>query len=149
MRTPQREYLLETESQRITEVVLAGYVSELLDLVLGVEHSGGVAGIADDDTLGTWSDVFLELLNGWNRKAVVHGCGDRHEFYIVDDGEGVVVGIERLQHDDLVIWIAGYCEGYLQGLTAACSDVDVRIVDINADVLVILCQTFAVRLISG
>ncbi len=131
------------------EVVLAGYVSEFFDLILGVEHSCGVAGIADDDTLCAGSDVFLELLDGGDGEAVVHGSGDGHELHVVDDGEGIVVGVERLQHDDLVVGVAGDREGYLKGLAAACSYVDVGVVYVDADVLVILCQTLAVGLIAG
>ena len=79
------------------EVVLAGDVAELLYLVLGVEDSGGVAGIADDDTLGPGGDVALELLDGGDGKAVVDGGGDGHELNVVYDGEGVVVRVEGLQ----------------------------------------------------
>ena len=126
------------------EVVLACDVSELFDFVLGVEDSGGVAGVADDDTLGAGGDVFLELLDGGDGEAVVDGGGDGHEFHVVDNGEGIVVGVEGLEYDDFIVGIAGYGKGYLQGFRTACCDIDVGVVYIDADVLIVAGKSFAV-----
>ena len=130
------------------EVVLACDVAELLYLVPGVEDTGGVAGVADDDALGPGGDVALELLDGGNCETVVYGCGDGHEPYVVDDGEGVVVGVERLQYYNLVVGVAGDGEGYLQGLGAACRDVDVGIVHVDSEILIVAGQAFAVGFVA-
>ncbi len=127
------------------EVVFLHEVADLEHLLHCVEIAGGVVGVADEYALCARSDQFLEFLDGGQCEAFVDARGHGDDLGSGRDGEGHIVGVGRLGHDDLVARIETCHKGEQHGLGAAGGDDDVVDIDVDIETLVILLQLLAQR----
>ena len=131
------------------EVVLFGDLTQLEDLLLGVEVAGGVVGVADHDGLGLRGNHLLEILDGGEREAVLNRGDDRFHHHAAHRGKGVVVGVEGFRDDDFIAGIHTAVEGEKEAFAATGGDDDLIGGDLNTHAVVVFHQFLAVAEIAG
>ena len=101
------------------EVIFLDQVAYLQHLFHRIEVARGVVGIADEDAFGAGGNQFLELLDRGEREAVVYARRHGDDLGTGRDGEGHIVGIGRLGHDNLVAGVEASHEREQHGLRAS------------------------------
>ena len=124
-------------------------VFQLLVLLLGVDITGRVVRVTDQDRLGARGDQPLELLHRRQREIVGDRRRDRLDVDARLHGEAVVVGIERLGHQHLVARVEA--DGHRHEDRFRSSDRDHHVVGrhVDADAPVVIGQFAAIALVSG
>lgn len=84
------------------EVVFFDHAAYLLHLAAGVEVAGGIVGVADKYCACARVDEFFEFFDGGQRESVFDGGCDGAYHGSCRDGEGHIVGVGRLRHNDFV-----------------------------------------------
>ena len=93
------------------EVVLLYQIADALHLAARVEVTRRVVGVADQDTARAGVDQLLEFRHIGQGKALVDGRDHGANRRSGRDGEGHVVGVSRLGHDDLITRVEARHEG--------------------------------------
>ena len=104
------------------EVIFLDQSGNLEELLVGVEVTCGVVGVANHNGLGTRGDDLFEFFDWRQGKACLDVAGDGDNLGVAQLGEGVVVGIVRLRDDDFVARIEADGEGHLKSLATTCGD---------------------------
>ena len=91
-------YLIREE----VEVVFLDKVANLVHLPAGIEISGRVVGVADQDGACALVDKLFELLDLRQGEAFFYRSGNGTYLGTCRDGECHIVSIGRFGHDDLV-----------------------------------------------
>lgn len=120
------------------EVVFLNQLSNLEELLFGVEVTGGVVGVADHDSAGLGGDSLLKFLDGRQSETVLDGAGDGFDLAVAEHSEGVVVCIVGFGNQDLFTRIETYGESELKGLGTAAGYDDLVFVDVDVVALVVL-----------
>ena len=84
------------------ELVLLHEIANLAHLLLGIEVTRGVVGVADEDGACLGRDLFLKLLHRRQLEAVLDMRLDGFDHRAAGDSECHIVGITRVGDDDLV-----------------------------------------------
>ena len=84
------------------EVVFLHQVAQLQELLVAVECSGGVVGVANHDCAGAVGDKLLKLLNRWQCIAVLNLGGDGAHLHAHLVGKAHIVGIHGFGNDEFV-----------------------------------------------
>ncbi|CAN3999974.1 DUF3801 domain-containing protein, partial [Dysosmobacter welbionis] len=119
------------------QAVLFGDVRHQAHLLRGEDHAGGVAGVGHQDGPCVLVDQGLDSRPVGVAVALLRSCGDRPDHAAGDTDKGVVIGIEGLRDQDLVSLVQNAGQGHLQRLAAAGSGVDVRLLQVDAQVGVV------------
>ena len=127
------------------EVVLLDDIAQALHLLAGVEVARRVVGVADEDGLGARGDLLLEGLHGGQAEAVLDVGLDALDHGAHGDGEGHVVGVERIRDDHFVARPEAPEEGEQHRLGAAGGDDDLLRRKINPVLSVVLHHLGAQR----
>ena len=108
-----------------------------LHLLMGQHHTGGVAGVGHHDAAGMLVDQRLNA--GLVRIAVALLRGGRNgpDGTAGHVGEGIVVGVERLRHQQLVAVVQNGGQHEFQRFTGAGGHQNVAPVQLDADLCVI------------
>ena len=130
------------------QVVFLDQITDLVHLAAGIEITCRVVRVADHDGTGALVDQLLELLHLRQRETFLDGGGDGTNLGTRRDGEGHIVGICRLWHDDLITWVQTRKEGEEYRLTSSRGDDDVISSDIDIVLGVVVYQFLAVALIA-
>ena len=106
------------------KIVLLHQVAYAVHLLLGIEVARRVVRIADENGLGALVDEFFELLHLWQAEALLNGGGHSAYDCTGRNGEGHIVRVRRLRHDNLVsrIEAAHKSEQYCLGATGGDDD---------------------------
>jgi len=104
------------------EVVALGPGGQALQVLASVHGAGGVAGVAEHEQAGAGTHGVVELLVRGQGKAVFQLGAQGLDPGAGHGREAVVVGVVRLQDQDLVAGVAQGGEGEEQGLGAAGGD---------------------------
>ena len=84
------------------KVVLLHEVAYLIHLATGIQITGRIIGITNQDSAGAVVYQLLELLHFRQREPLFYGRRNRTDFSAGGNGKRHIVGISRLRHDNLV-----------------------------------------------
>ena len=130
------------------QVIFLHQVTYLVHLATGVEITRGVVGVANHDGAGALVDQLLEFLHLGQRETLVDGGGDGAYLRAGADGEGHVVGVSGLGHDNLVAGVQATEESEEHCLAAARSNDDIVGGDVDIILRVITHQFLAVAQVA-
>ena len=120
------------------KIVSAAKFSDGLEFFPAVQSSARVARIGYQDSLRGRGYHLLHLLDGRKGESFPDVGMDSLERNPVKVGKGVVVGIKRFEHENLVPLVAGYLHCYRKVLASRHLDQYVLEFYVNADFFVIL-----------
>ncbi len=101
------------------QVPLPGDIQQQTGFLLRQHRAGGIAGVRDKNRPGLRSDQRLDALPAGKAVAFLRAGGNGTDRPADGPGEGGVVGIEGLRHQDFVPLVQHAGQGQLQRLTAA------------------------------
>lgn len=111
---------------------------ELLQFFLGIQVSRRVVRVDDHDTFRARGDHFLDLLDRGQSEVCLDGGGNGFHDDTAREGERVVVRVERFGDNHLVTRVQGRHESDRDCLGTSGGNHDVRFVDVDTYILVIL-----------
>ena len=124
------------------QIMLHGYVQKHLHLFLRQTGASGIAGIRDHNGLRLWRDAGLNACAVGIEIAFLRLCVQRMDDAACGRDERVIVRIERLGDNDLVAVVQQTVCRNLQCFAAAGRNEDVGLVQSNADVFIVLPDSF-------
>ena len=104
------------------QVVLLDQSCNFQQLLVRIEITRGVVGVADHNGLGARRDDLLKVLDWRQCKACLDVARYGDNLGVAKLGEGVVVGVIGFGYDNLVAWVEADGESHLKGLAAAGGD---------------------------
>ena len=101
------------------QVMLLDHVRDDPHLLVGQYQTGGVAGVGDQNCPSALVDLGFDQLPVRKAVAVVSGGGNGMDHAAAHKRKGIVVGVERLRHQQLIAIVQDTGHDEFQGLTAA------------------------------
>lgn len=120
------------------EVMLLAEFAYHKHFVLSEKLAGRIAGIADENGLGPRCVKGLESLDPGHLEAVLDFGVNRLEGDAVEEGESLIVSVERLYDDDLVTFVGSYLHGNCESFASSYVDQQLVYCDVYANLLIIL-----------
>ena len=104
------------------QVVLLGDVGHELQLLLGEDGAGRIAGVCEQYRAGVLVDACLDALAHGELIALLGLCGHGADSRAGEGDKGRVVGVKRLGNNDLIALVKDAGERYLERFRAAGRD---------------------------
>ena len=114
------------------QIMLLGNLAKGKHVLLCIKSSGRISRIADENSLGTWSDEFLKLGHVRNLEPVTDIGRNSFESNPVHECECIVIRVERLKHNHFITLVASNLEREIHALAAGNSDNKFRNINVNA-----------------
>ena len=130
------------------QVVFLYKVTNLVHFTTGIEITGRVVRITDQDGLGAFIDQLLKLFHLRKGETFFDGSGNGTDNRTRRNGKSHIVGIGRFRHDDFIPRIQATQESEQYRFRATGSDDDIVGIQIDVVFLVITHQLFTIALIT-
>ena len=130
------------------QVIFLYKVTNLVHFTTGIEITGRIVRITDQDGLGAFIDQLLELFHFRKGETFFDGSGNGTDYRTRRDGKGHIVGIGRFRHDDFIPRVQATQESEQHRFRTTGSDDDVVGIQIDVVFLVITHQLFTIALIT-
>ena len=125
------------------KVVFDGDVCDQFDFLLGVNGTGGVAGVGQEDGFGFVGDFGFDDFSRGEVEVVFDDGGEGGYRGRGFDEVGVVVGVVGFAGEDFIAYIGDCEQGEKKGFGAACGNDDVVSGHGDVSALVVFCHAFA------
>ena len=115
-------------------------VAKTLHLLHAVEVTGGVVGVADEDSFGLGGYRLLELVGLGKGEAVLDPRNDALYRQSRHLGEAKVIGVTGVDHDDFITGIEARKHGEKEGFRTSGSHKNLIGVDVDSDPCVVFAE---------
>ena len=130
------------------EVVLLNKVTQLHELLVGIEGASGVIGVTDHDGACALVDELLKLLDRGQCIAVLNLGGDGAHVHAHLASKAHIVGIHRFGHDELVARVEAGEESKLQRLATTTGNDDVACIELDVVAAVVAHELVEIALVT-
>ena len=84
------------------EIMLLHHIPDFIELLIGIDGTGGIIGITDENSFGGRSDPFFKLFDGRQPESLFNRTGKADDPRPGGFGEGHIIGVGRFRENHLI-----------------------------------------------